>query len=333
MMKNNYIIILIFISLILGTFSCNDEEFLKEVPEDFISPESGMVTKGDFEAALLNIYRLNRSVFFGMRDGQEYMSRFGLDTDIMTRGTLETNNWWWMGSLSFDYENINADNWITEMWFDNFYKLILNCNFVIDRADADVTKWESETEKNAIVGEARFLRAYYYTYLANLFGGVPLVLEETKTAQFNYERATQEEVYLQCKEDLEFAGTWMNTIDNQKSGRAPRAAAFHQLTEVLIQLGDYEGAIAAATKVIDGTDGVGSFELMTERFGTYKDWRFEGYDYQGEKEPWGDVYWDLFRLGNQNREDGNTENIWNVQFDPTLEGGGTVGEKVYWLPM
>lgn len=46
--KNN-IIVVVFISLILGAFSCNDERFLEEVPIDFISPENAMVTKADFE--------------------------------------------------------------------------------------------------------------------------------------------------------------------------------------------------------------------------------------------------------------------------------------------
>ena len=44
-------------------------------------------------------------------------------------------------------------------------------------------------------------------------------------------------------------------------------------------------AIAAATRVIDGTDG--DYRLMTERFGSRMD------------EAGKDVYWDLFRMGNQ----------------------------------
>src|SRR3546814_14380516 len=61
---------------------------------------------------------------------------------------------------------------------------------------------------------------------------------------------------------------------------------------------------------------------MTQRFGVYKDFTFSGYDYQGAAEPWGDVYWDLFREGNFNRKSGNRETIWNVQFDVSAKGGG-----------
>ena len=127
-------------------------------------------------------------------------------------------------------------------------------------------KWTSENEKNAIVAEAKFLRAFAYKFLANMWGGVPLVLNETKTPTFDYVRATQDEVYKQCKADLEFAVQYMPTIDQLKGGRAPREAAYHLLSEINICLKDYTGAIAAATAVI--TNGRNS--LMTARFGVAK---------------------------------------------------------------
>jgi len=47
---------------------------------------------------------------------------------------------------------------------------------------------------------------------------------------------------------------------------------------------------------------LGCERLMTERFGTRMD------------RP-GDVFWDLFRTGNVNREDGNKETIWALQYE------------------
>jgi len=52
----------------------------------------------------------------------------------------------------------------------------------------------------------------------------------------------------------------------------------------------------------------GEYALMTERFGSRKD------------EP-GDVFWDLFRLNNQNRSSGNTEVIWAFQDEYPTQGG------------
>ena len=51
--------------------------------------------------------------------------------------------------------------------------------------------------------------------------------------------------------------------------------------------------------------------LMTERFGSRKD------------EVPGDVYWDMFRMNNQNRGSGNKEAIWVIQYETDLPGGGS----------
>jgi hypothetical protein len=44
--------------------------------------------------------------------------------------------------------------------------------------------------------------------------------------------------------------------------------------------------------------------------------------------PWasgGDVYWDLFRKGNQNRSSGNKEALWVLQYEYNVPGGGSNG--------
>ena len=164
-------------------------------------------------------------------------------------------------------------------------------------------KWNSEEEKNAIVGEARFLRAFGYRFLGNMWGNAPIVLHETTAPQFNYQSATQQEIYAQCKEDLEFAIQWMPDIDDQQGGRASKVAAQHLLSEILIGMGDYAGAVEQASAVINNP----AMSLMNTRFGRLTDFTFNGYDYQGPQEPWGDVWWDLFREGNFNRIDGNKE--------------------------
>jgi hypothetical protein len=51
-------IILITISVIgvVLMTSCNEEEFLKEEPKDFLAPENTFVDKANFEAALVTLY-------------------------------------------------------------------------------------------------------------------------------------------------------------------------------------------------------------------------------------------------------------------------------------
>ena len=310
--KNIVCIILLFSSVI----ACDNEDLLKETPKDFLSPENSFTTKAAFESALARIYGSIRTNFYAQTDNWSNYDMLGIDLDV-AQGNDQGNIF---SRQTFNWNTFNADNGRVRTWWGRFYRYIFDANVIIGRAESDVVKWNSEEEKNAVIGEARFLRAYAYHFLANMWGGVPIILEETTEARFDYTRATQEQVYQQCKEDLEFAVQWMHSIDEIKDGMAPRAAAYHTLAEVNIQLGDYDGAISAASSVIDG----GELNLMTERFGKYKDFQFNGYDHQGAFEPWGDVYWDLFRDGNFNRGDGNMETIWNVQFDVALQGGGNV---------
>ena len=314
-MKANKYILIFFISLI-GLISCDLDKVLEEIPKDFSSPENSFTDKSGFESALANIYLNIRSNLYTTYDSYANFDMLGIDIDF---GAHQIDNDSY--NQYFYWNTINADSEFAEKWWGRLYYWIYQANTVIDRSDDDYVTWESEAEKNAIVGEAKFIRAFAYHFLANMWGGVPLVLNETASATFNYTRATQEAVYLQCKEDLEFAVQWMPTVNELQGGRAPRAAAYHLLSEIDICLEDYDGAIAAANQII----GNNNYYLMTERFGVYKDFTFNGYDYQGENEPWGDVYWDLFREGNMNWLEGNHEAIWNIEMDVATLGGGNVG--------
>ncbi len=306
----------LFIGLVLAGSMTSCYDLLTEVPKDFLTPENSYTDRKGFEAALANIYLSIRNDFYANSDQWQNFDLMGVDVDLnnpRTSNDVYTEYFYW--------NTLNADNGIAKKWWQRLYGYIYSCNVIIDRAESSLVKWNTEEEKNAIVGEAKFLRAFAYRFLGNMWGKAPIVLEETTSPQFNYQSATQEEIYKQCKEDLLFAVQWMPEIDNQKGGRASNVAARHLLSEILICLKDYNGEVEQATAVINNP----SMSLMTERFGKLKDFTFEGYDYQGEKEPWGDVYWDLFRENNFNRIDGNKECIWNVQFDVELQGGGNTG--------
>ena len=306
----------LFIGLVLAGSMTSCYDLLTEVPKDFLTPENSYTDRKGFEAALANIYLSIRNDFYANSDQWQNFDLMGVDVDLnnpRTSNDVYTEYFYW--------NTLNADNGIAKKWWQRLYGYIYSCNVIIDRAESSLVKWNTEEEKNANVGEAKFLRAFAYRFLGNMWGKAPIVLEETTSPQFNYQSATQEEIYKQCKEDLLFAVQWMPEIDNQKGGRASNVAARHLLSEILICLKDYNGAVEQATAVINNP----SMSLMTERFGKLKDFTFEGYDYQGEKEPWGDVYWDLFRENNFNRIDGNKECIWNVQFDVELQGGGNTG--------
>jgi hypothetical protein len=140
-----------------------------------------------------------------------------------------------------------------------------------------------------------------------LFGGVPLVLEEITEPKRDFVRATEEEIWAQCVTDLTYAAENLPDVTDVEDGRLTKAAANHLLSEIYIIQKEYDLAISTASLVIDDSN----YALMTERFGSRVDES-------------GDVYWDLFRRGNQNRNEGtNTESIWVQQYEYQVAGINT----------
>ena len=294
----------------LSIISC--KKSLTETPIDFYSPENSYSNKAQFESALADIYLKIRTNFYANADEVNNFDMLGIDADFADNLAFTSKT-----VAYFGWNTLNADNTVVSKWWGRLYKIIAQANTIIDRAELPAATWTSVAEKNAVVGEAKFLRAFAYHFLANMWGGVPLVLDETKTPEFNYVRASQTEVYSQCKADLEFATQWLPNVSVQTSGRAPREAAFHLLSEINICLKDYPSAIKAADSVILGSNN----SLMTSRFGKWTSFASNAPTYQGPYKAWGDVYFDLFQDGNFNYKEGNREAIWNIEQDPGIIGG------------
>ena len=100
--------------------------------------------------------------------------------------------------------------------------------------------------------------------LANLYGGVPIVLKETQEPNRNYNTSPRVEVYQQAASDLEDATQDLMTIDEAPDHRINTLAAYHMLAEVYLSLERWQDAVDAASMVIDHS----STDLMTARFGS-----------------------------------------------------------------
>ncbi|WP_316817676.1 RagB/SusD family nutrient uptake outer membrane protein [Pedobacter nyackensis] len=306
-MKNKIYLLLLLSTL--GIVSC--KKALTEVPLDFYSPENAYTNKAQFQSALAHIYLNIRTNFYATTDAFSNYDMLGIDVDLADNRSGVTY------VSYFNWNTLNADNGFANKWWGNLYGMISRANTIIDRANQPAAVWTSEAEKNAIVGEAKFLRAFCYRFLANMWGAVPLVANETKVPKFDYKRSSQDSIYQFCKSDLQFATQWMPRINTQQGGRAPREAAFHLLSEINIAMKDYQGAISAADSVITGPNN----RLMTNRFGAFINFTSRNPTYQGAAKPYGDVYFDLFQDGNFNWSQGNKEAIWNIEQDPNIIGG------------
>jgi hypothetical protein len=104
------------------------------------------------------------------------------------------------------------------------YTSIRNINIFITRFPDYKEYYKDEAEYNELLGEAHFLRAFYYFALVKRYGGVPLITEvqdplaDIETLAVH--RATEYDTYKFIHDDLQFA------IDNMTSTHKDRGSRY-----------------------------------------------------------------------------------------------------------
>ncbi|MCW3091719.1 MAG: hypothetical protein JWP81_2788 [Ferruginibacter sp.] len=283
---------ILFIILLTGSLSCK-KSFLNETPLDFLSTTNAFKTEADFNASTNNLYGLVRQHFYTVNDFSPFYYQYR--TDAWFDITVTTPN------MAADMATRGLTNFA---WTPN-YKIVSEANTIISRLSASAL---TDAQKKLFEARARFFRGFAYRTLAYLYGGVPLILEEVTTPKTDFTRATRKEVYAQVIEDLKFAAANLPSLaaGSTRDGEVSSQAANHLLSEVYLADGQFQNAVTAASAVISDP----AMALMTSRFGR-----------RSTVTP-GDVYWDLFQRGNQNRKSGNKESIWVIQIETDVIGGG-----------
>ena len=276
--------------------SCQ-KSFLDEEPLDFLSDVNAYETYEGLDATVNNLYWFSRRIFFDRDERRPFDYIFG--TDLVFDGEPSTDRHTNMLAAYDPTSGIPATHW------DNLYSMVVESNIVLSRAEQAVITEEQYIE---LAAQARFFRGFAYRALVYMWGGVPLVTEEITEARTDFVRASKEEVLNQIIEDLRYAAQNLPTHSDSRDGKLSDLAAQHLLAEVYLAADRPQEAVEAATIVIEDP----AMGLMQSRFGS-----------RANEEP-GDVYWDLFRMNNQNRGSGNTEGIWVIQFETDVLGGSTV---------
>lgn len=283
-----------------------DESVLEEKPLSFLSPDVTLVSNAGFQSAITALHQAVREVA-GIDDQNAYWSVY-FGTDLGSIGVRDAYLRNYETQLTPTFMGVN------HFWDWGYLNLLPRANQIIDYAQRPSAVWADEKQKNAVIAEARFFRAYAHNMLTNLYGDVVIADKLATEPKVDYQRNKRKEVLEFVKADLEFASQWLPLTEPQP-GRIVKNAADHLLTEVNISLGNYDKAIETATAVISS----GRNQLMTQRFGTQKN------------QP-GDVYSDLWKDGNQNRSGGNLENLWVIQYEFQTPGGVTTsGNGRNWL--
>ncbi|GIV57453.1 MAG: RagB/SusD family nutrient uptake outer membrane protein [Bacteroidetes bacterium] len=250
---------------------CTD---LDEETFGVITPDQFFRTEAEIVAALAPVYAQLRAMMWNYHNISELTSDEAI---IPTRGTDWDDGGHWRQLHQHNWDALTSD-W-NGAWVDAFTG-IARANVVLENlAVADVPQ---ET-KDAVSAELRFLRAFYYYQLMDLFGGVPIVEEAVLDPDNPPSRATRAEVF-------QFVESELNAIRNQlpdswdtaNLGRATKGAADALLAKIYLNAREFTGtvttngiqrgqarwddAIAAADRVINS----GIYSLAGDYFDNFR---------------------------------------------------------------
>lgn len=236
----------ILISFTVATlvFGCSDD-FLEKTPLGFVAPETFLNDDDQAQMMLNGIY--NNIDFFGSSNGYKRMSPYFNETlTDLTYGAQP-----WQGWTEFARGQGTSTSMRVGWKWDRNYQGISRANAFLETI---ATKTDLDADKvTRYIGEAKFLRAFYYLDLINFFGDVPLVLKSGDLDNSTPSRTPVAEVRGQMLKDLNDAisSLPLKYDDANDQGRITKGAAMSLKARFLLYNDQWADAAKTAKDVID----------------------------------------------------------------------------------
>lgn len=147
-----------------------------------------------------------------------------------------------------------ADPVLKNSLWEPGYKYIYYANSLLEGISGSTNV--SLSVRRMLEGEAKFIRAFAFFYLTNLFGDVPLITTTDYKKNEVFHRTPQAEVYQQIISDLKDAQDLLSadySIYSNERIRPNKSAATALLARVYLYTEKWSDAEDAATLVIDNT--------------------------------------------------------------------------------
>lgn len=244
--------------LLGSTTACSD--FLEEKPKSELSQDKNFTTPNHARTAVNKLYRNGAPELYG--GGGVYMpsnSTMGgyisglFDNGYKGQEVIAS----YSQTLTHTAKNIAGS--MDGVW-DACYEAISRANTAVKYIPT--TPNLNDTERNNLIAQAKFFRAFNYFYLVKFFGDVPLITvpyESTMDDMFA-ERTASASVYALIIEDLSFAVANLNDVAFVENGfRVAKGTAQVLLADVYLQMsgfpvqgGKYAEAAASAKDIIKG---------------------------------------------------------------------------------
>ena len=183
----------VLLCLVAGLNSC--EEFVAvEVPNSQLSGEFVFDDVRTAEAVLMHVYtKMNNNVMV-CGDGNGLSVLMGNYTDELTCYAAN------IPELLFYQNEMTALNPTLQSLWRNTYNLIYSVNSVIEGVENSESL--AQADRNRLIGEALFVRAYLHFYLNQLFGAIPYVTTTDYRVNTTIGKQTNAAVFALLEADL-----------------------------------------------------------------------------------------------------------------------------------
>ena len=142
---------------------------------------------------------------------------------------------------NIDNFNITPTNAAVEAMWKRYYDGIFRCNVVTDGLPASNAAVSAEVRQQ-VLGQARFLRAYYYFQLTTIYGRIPLRVKVETPEELQSPARDQAAIYAQIEADCQAAALALpNAWTGADLGRATKGAANAALKAFFEQMPAREG--------------------------------------------------------------------------------------------
>ncbi len=236
--------ILFILAGITALTSCSD--LLNKEPLGELSVLSAYKTESDALKALTAAY--NPLLNFPGYDGY---SIYDIAADNSEKGGEGPSDGSYFNEIA--YFTIPSSNTVALQVWRNCYLGVYRTNLVLE----NVPHIEmNPANRERVLAEAKFLRAYYNFILVTLYGDVPLI-EKSEIQSFDAERTPKSQVYEAIEKDLGEAAEVLPLRSQLKAdelGRATKGAAQAYLGKVYLYKRDFTQAEAWFKKVIESNE-------------------------------------------------------------------------------
>ncbi len=243
---------IILLAILISINACSD--FLDKNPLVNSAAETYYSNVTEANDAIIGCYAISQNEAFQLGPFMLIGDGCSDDTDL---GNENSEAFSWLGSVaqamqSFD---VQPNNWVSNQLWQQGFTGINRATQAIERIKDNEAI--PENKRNQFVGEAYYLRAFYYFFLARQYGRLPIVDHILTYEEYYAPRATMEATWAHMESDLQKAAQLLPEKSQYEAldlGRATKGAANALLGKVYIYQSKFQEAYDSFKEVVNSNE-------------------------------------------------------------------------------